>query len=189
MSEQITYLSKILSEMNDKVSSMVHIISEQGADLSRLPRIIKLKDKEIHVLKRRLSKYEVPNKDSHNSSILPFGESILAQVVHRTQSLCKKTDHKNGGQFGHPGPTLYTIVSPDIVKDHRSLYCEYYGISLEGSEFVCTGTSQVIDIPLPRPRVKEYRSFDVICSCGHVNQRLLPEECNMVRAFSLLWLF
>ena len=25
----------------------------------------------------------------------------------------------------------------------------------------------MVDIPLPRPQVKEHRSFDVTCSCGH----------------------
>ena len=71
MTEQVTDISKFLSEMNEKFSSMEQTISEQGADISRLYRIIDQKDKEIHVLKKRLSKYEEPDKDSHNSSIPP----------------------------------------------------------------------------------------------------------------------
>ena len=46
------------------------------------------------------------------------------------------------------------------------------------AESVCTGVSQVVDIPLPRPQVKEHRSFDVTCSCGHINKCPLPKECS-----------
>lgn len=48
---------------------------------------------------------------------------------------------------------------------------------LEESHSVCTGVSQVVDIPLPRPQVKDHRSFDIICSCGHINKSPLPKEC------------
>ena len=40
MIEQVTDISKFLSEMNEKFSSMEQTISEQGADISRLYRII-----------------------------------------------------------------------------------------------------------------------------------------------------
>lgn len=85
---------------------MEQTISEQGADISQLHRIINQKDKEIHVLKKRLSKYEKPDKDSHNSSIPPSQESISAKAVRRTQSLRTKSERKTGGQLGHPGSTL-----------------------------------------------------------------------------------
>ena len=51
MTEQVTDMSKFLSEMNEKFSSMEQTISEQGADINCLYRIIDQKDKEIHVLK------------------------------------------------------------------------------------------------------------------------------------------
>lgn len=178
MNEQVTDISNILSEMRHKLSSMEQTISDQGADISRLYRIIDQKDKEIHVLKKRLSKYEEPDKDSHNSSILPSQESISAKAICRTRSLRKKSERKTGGQFGHPGSTLETSISPDLIEEHKSDYCEYCGGSLDSSESVCTETSQVVDIPLPRPQVKEHRSFDVICSCGHINTCALPQECS-----------
>lgn len=178
MNEQVIDISKILSEMNDKLSSMEQAISAQGTDISRLHRIINQKDKEIHVLKQRLSQYEGPKKDSHNSSIPPSQESIPAKVLRRTQSLRKKSERKNGGQFGHPGSTLETSASPDFIEEHKSHYCECCGISLEEAQCICTGVSQVIDIPLPRPQVKEHRSFHVTCSCGHINKSSLPKECS-----------
>lgn len=131
----------MLSEMNTKPSLMGQTISEQGADISRIHRIINQKDKEIHVLKKYLSKYEEPDKDSHKSSIPPSQESLSAKVIRRTQSLRKKSDRKNGGQFGHPGSTLETSTSPDFIEEHKSHYCECCGSSLTGAESVCTGTS------------------------------------------------
>lgn len=164
--------------MNDKLSSMERFVSEQGAEISRLHRIINQKDKENHVLKKRLSKYEEPDKDSHNSSIPPSQESISANTIRRTRSLRKKSDRKNGGQFGHAGSTLETSVFPDFVEEHKSRYCECCNSSLDEAQSVCTGFSQVIDIPLPRPQVQEHRSFDVTCSCGHINTCPLPKECS-----------
>lgn len=178
MDEQVTDISKLLSEMNLKISSMEQTICEQGADISRLHRIINQKDKEIHILKKRLFKYEEPDKDSHNSSVPPSQESLAAKAIRRTQSLRKKSNRKNGGQFGHPGSTLETSTSPDFIEEHKPHYCECCGVSLEGAESVCRGTSQVVDIPLPRPQVKEHRSFDVTCSCGHINKCPLPKECS-----------
>ncbi len=64
MNERVTDISKILSEMNNKLSWMEQTISDQGTDISRLNPIINQKDKEIHVLKTRLSKYETTDKDS-----------------------------------------------------------------------------------------------------------------------------
>lgn len=130
MKEQVTDISKILSEMSHKISSMEQTISEQGADISRLYRIIDQKDKEIHVLKKRLSKYEEPDKGSHNSSIPPSQESLSAKAIRRTESLRKKSERKNGGQFGHPGSTLETSTSPDFIQEHKSHYCECVAVVL-----------------------------------------------------------
>ena len=47
MIEQVTDISKFLSEMNEKFSSMEQTISEQGADISRLYRIIDQKNQRV----------------------------------------------------------------------------------------------------------------------------------------------
>lgn len=70
MNEQVTDISKILSDMSHKISSMEQTLSKQDADVSRFYHIIDQKDKRIHVLKKRLSKYEEPDKDSHNGILL-----------------------------------------------------------------------------------------------------------------------
>jgi hypothetical protein len=89
MIEPVTDISKFLSEMNEKFSSMEQAISDQGADISLFIVLSIRKDKEIHVLKKRLSKYEEPDKDSHNSGITPSKESLSAKVFRRTQSCAR----------------------------------------------------------------------------------------------------
>lgn len=157
---------------------MEQTISKQGTDISGLHRIINQKDKENHVLKKRLSRYEESDKDSHNSSIPPSQELIPAKVVRRTRSLHKKSERKKGGQF------LETSSSPDFIEEHKSHYCECCAISLKEAQSVCTVVCQVVDIPLPRPQIKEHRSFDVTCSCGHINKSSLPKECSKRISYS-----
>ena len=45
------------------MKSVKQTVSEQGAEINRLNRVIDQKDKTIHDLKKRLSKYEKPPKD------------------------------------------------------------------------------------------------------------------------------
>lgn len=70
---------------------MEETISAQGADISRLHRIINHKDKEIHSLKKRLSKYEEPGKDSHNSSVPPLLKNQFRPRLFVVHSLCARS--------------------------------------------------------------------------------------------------
>lgn len=44
-------------------------------------------------------------------------ESIQAKAVRRTQSLRKMSERKNAGQPGHPGSTLKTSTTPDVIRN------------------------------------------------------------------------
>ena len=84
--EPVTGMKEILKALNQKVASLPNTVSERGAEISRLNRLDSLHQKDMHAakmkiaalekenaeLKERLSKYEKPEKDSHNSSIPPF---------------------------------------------------------------------------------------------------------------------
>ena len=74
--------------------SLKHTISEQRMEISRLNHRLGSKDREILMLKRelisvqeKLSQYEKPTKDSHNSSIAPSQEPIASRALRRTVSL------------------------------------------------------------------------------------------------------
>ncbi|MDR1882108.1 MAG: hypothetical protein LBR26_04920 [Prevotella sp.] len=104
MNTELTNIYEALSTLKSKISSLERTVSEQSVEISRLNRIINQKDKRIHALEKEnkklkegLSRYEKPDKDSHNSSIPPYRESITAKAVHRTNSLREKSSLKSGG--------------------------------------------------------------------------------------------
>jgi transposase/uncharacterized coiled-coil protein SlyX len=185
MNNDITDIYEVLSTLKSKISSLERTISEQSMEISRLNRIINQKDKRIHALEKenkklmeRLSGYEKPDKDSHNSSIAPSQESIKAKAIRRTSSLREKSTLKSGGQPGHPGRTLETSPDPDFIEVHMSEYCSHCGKTLNQSEAVLSGSSQVVDIPPVCPQVREHRCYTKTCTCGHINNASLPNECS-----------
>ena len=110
--------------------------------------IASLKDENAK-LREQLSCLEVPEKDSHNSSIPPGKESIKAQSVRRTRSLRMPGGRKSGGQPGHKGSTLLINPTPDETKIHTPLYCLCCGNSLSEITGKEIEIRQSIDIPLP----------------------------------------
>lgn len=152
-------------------------VSEQGAEIGRLNRLVDQKDKTIRELKKRLSKYEEPPKDSGNSSIPPTQDTIEKQIVRHTKSLRKPSGRKTGGQPGHEGHFLPTNEDPDIIIRHNpGDVCECCGESLADVEAEVIGKSQVIDIPPIKPVTTEHVLLGKRCKCGHMNKCRATEK-------------
>jgi transposase len=127
-------------------------------------------------LKARLAAHE-PLKDSHNSSIPPSKESIKAQALRRTRSLREKSNRPNGGQVGHTGSTLKTILSPSKVVLHTPNFCTRCGNNLSSIEGTIINTRQSVDIPLPiQAIVTEHRLVQKKCTCGQCSQLDFPKD-------------
>lgn len=126
---------------------------------------------KVGELTERLSKYENP-KDSSNSHRPPSSDFLKPN---KTNSLRTSSGKKPGGQPGHRGNTLKMVESPDVIEDHQPGHCEKCGkdLSLLPSELV--GKRQVIDLPLIKPVVTEYRVYKRVCTCGHFNEGSFPE--------------
>ncbi|MDR0348707.1 MAG: IS66 family transposase, partial [Tannerella sp.] len=60
-------------------------------------------NKENKVLRKRLSKYEEPPKDSSGSSTPASKEPMKSEVKRPAGSLRPKSDRQAGGQVGHTG--------------------------------------------------------------------------------------
>lgn len=101
-------------------------------------------------------------KDSSNSHI-PASKELSKK---KTESLRKKSDKKPGGQPGHKGTNLKMTSTPDEVEVLQPSYCGTCGHRFSASELKYRKSRQVIDIPLPRPIVTEYRQYVGKCSCG-----------------------
>ena len=91
--QDVKDIESVLSVIRKKMSELENTVSEQGSEIDRLNRLDASHKKEMHEakqtikrletenkkLKEKLSKYEKPQKDSHNSSIPPSQESISSK--------------------------------------------------------------------------------------------------------------
>jgi transposase/regulator of replication initiation timing len=183
MSLSLDNISEVLSSLHSDLESLQNTISEQRIEISGLYRRLDRKDKEILELKRenkrlkeRLSKYEEPTKDSHNSHIPPSKENIKSQQLRRTCSLREKSGKQSGGQQGHKGHTLELSSNPDTVHSHTRSYCRNCGRSLSGISPCLLEVRQVIDLPAVHPLTREHRTYSKLCSCGCLNKGSFPRE-------------
>ena len=179
----VTDLENVLTTFSEEIKSLRHTVCEQRAEISRLNHRLGSKDREILLLKReinslrgKLSEYEKPTKDSHNSSIAPSQEPIASRAIRRTVSLRKKSNLKSGGQPGHPGSTLEQTTTPDHIIRHAPDFCIECGRSLPEELSESLGVRQVIDLPEIKPVVSEHRIYGKQCSCGCYNRGTFPDE-------------
>ena len=179
----VTDIIHLLTTFKAETESLRHTISEQRMEISRLNHRLGGKDREILLLKRelntvreKLSHYEKPPKDSHNSSMAPSQDPIDSRALRRTVSLRTKSGRKSGGQFGHPGFTLEPAPVADRIIEHVPHFCKQCGCSLSGVQPECPGTRQVIDLPQIIPVVTEHRIYEKRCSCGCINKGTFPAE-------------
>lgn len=171
MNDQVEDMENVLADIAVRLMSLENTVSEPDSEINRLQRVIDLKDKTIHDLENRLSKYEDPPKDSHNSSIPPTLDSIENQIVRHTKTLRKKNGRKPGGQPGHKGHSLEKCDAPDFTVDYfLNDVCECGGESLESVKPELLGTSQVIDTPPVKPVIVEHALYGKRCKCGHMNK-------------------
>lgn len=122
--QTVTDITDVLKSMNDKLGAMQRTIDSQYDTICSLNRNIDKLNAEvskrntiIEDLKKRLAKYETPDKNSNNSSTPPSKEKIKDEVVRRTKTLRKTSGRKPGGQAGHKGCTLLKTDSPDSVEN------------------------------------------------------------------------
>lgn len=190
MSESINDIQQAIANLNKEMQLMGKEINNQHDEICRLSRNTQNLNKNLHasknrikvleeenlVLRNRLSKYEEPPKDSNNSSVPPSKESFKSETKRRTKSLREKSDNPVGGQKGHEGSTREKSENVDEIVDHTSNYCTCCGHDITAIEPTLEYTTQEIDIPLPRPIIREHRHYARVCTCGHHNRPSAPRK-------------
>lgn len=106
--------------------------------------MLKKKDKENEELRKRLSNYEGPPKNSGNSSTPSSKESMKDEIVRRTKSLREPSGRKPGGQPGHDGSTLELNDTVDNVVDEKFDVCDECGESLAGCDTELDYITQIL---------------------------------------------
>ncbi|WP_044065441.1 IS66 family transposase [Prevotella pectinovora] len=174
MKEQVTDISKVLLNIAEEMRLMRETINQQHTEITKLNRNIeslnhqlRKKNEEIAELKKLLSKYETPDKNSGNSSMPPGKERMKDEIVRRTKTLRKPSGKKPGGQEGHKGHKLSCVDTPDEVIDDVPDYCTNCGETLADAERILDYVTQKVSIPELKPVVKEIRHYVMVCkNCG-----------------------
>lgn len=115
-------------------------------------------------------------KDSHNSHLPPSSDRFVRQP----RSLRKKSEKPSGGQAGHPGQSLRFSSAPDEVIVQAVERCQQCQGDLHAVKPEAIERRQVVDIPLPRVLVREYRSEQK--QCPHCQQLTVAPFPEAVRA-------
>lgn len=153
--------------MQKTIDSQHDIICNLNRNINKLNAEVSKRNTILEDLRKRLAKYETPDKNSNNSSTPHSKEKMKHEVVQRTKTLRKTSGFKPDGQANHKGSTLLKTESPDSVEIIIPNYCNECGNSLEDSELVLDYVTQVISLPEMKPMVKEIRHYVAICSkCG-----------------------
>lgn len=141
--QQVNDITEVLRGLSEQIKSMQKTIDSQQAAICQinrngqaqlkkiqtLGRMLKKKDKELDELRKRLSKYEEPPKNSGNSSTPPSKERMKDEIVRRTKSLRKPSGKKPGGQPCHEGNTLELHDGADCIVAESPDLCDECGAS------------------------------------------------------------
>ena len=158
----IHYLVRSLQAKIDELENKIKIMEKENANFR-----YKLHQSELENtrLRERLSGYESPKKDSHNSHIPPSKQGLSSDKVQRTKSLREKSGKSPGGQSGHLGLSLELSGKPDKTVNHVPSYCPDCGKDLK-EEALLLEERWSIDIPPIVPQRILHRIYEKQCSCG-----------------------
>ena len=176
MKETVTDISAMLKSLTSQVQSMQETIDAQHTEIASLNRNINRLTNENRILRKRLSKYESPDKNSNNSSTPPSKESMEDEVVRRTKSLRTPSGLKPGGQPGHEARGKEMVERPDAIEERMSEYCRNCGRDLSCVEGELDYVSQVVDLPAVAPITTEYRHYKKTCPYGCSNKGYAPRR-------------
>jgi len=126
MIETIKDIEEVVKTVLFRSRELSKRIAELEAQKAALEAQNAALEAEAAELRTRLSRFEKPVKDSHNSSTPPSKESLKAQAVRRTRSLLVPGGRPTGGQKGHKGTTLLMNDTPDVILSHMPEYCSNF---------------------------------------------------------------
>ena len=169
----ILYLVKSLQEKIQYLESKSEVLEKENASLR-----YKLHQAELEItrLRKRLSHYENPKKDSHNSHIPPSRQPLSSGKLQRTKSLREKSGKPSGGQPGHPGVSLEFSRESDRIENHVPAYCPECGKDLNNTEALLLEERWSIDIPPVAPETILHRIHGKQCGCGCMVKAQAPES-------------
>lgn len=143
------------------------IIADLRQQLATALQRIDAQDKLIAELREKLG------QNSQNSSKPPSSDPPSAPAP----APKPKSGRKPGGQPGHKGHERILLpVDPEKVRDVKPERCKKCGTGLKGED-PHPYRHQVIEMPEPKPEVREARLHELECSCcGEKTRADLPAD-------------
>lgn len=167
--KKILELQEQNTGFHDQLESLVIQNIDSQKIISDLTTQITILNASIIELTRRL--HQDSSNSSKPSSADPYRKPSSKHINSR-----EKTGKKIGGQSGHKGSTVQKFELSDEVIKLDSAVCPNCGRTMHpySEDFIA---KQFVDIVMKR-MVKEYRSYDLICSCGNQMQAPFPDGLN-----------
>jgi transposase len=164
--ESITDILYLVRSLQSKITELENKIKVLEGENAHFRYKLHKTELENSRLSERLSRYESPKKDSHNSHIPPSKQDFSSAKIQRTKSLREKSGKSSGGQVGHPGFNLEFSRKPDKVVNHVPSYCPDCGKDLNKEEALLSEERWILDIPPIIPETILHRIYEKQCSCG-----------------------
>ena len=160
----------IIKTYNEGISAVVSMVNGINTKLESVTQELMIIKSENKKLNDRIAELEARlNKNSSNSSKPPSSDGLK-----KPRNMREKTGKPTGGQPGHEGRTLNKVENPDKVVDIKPQQCEC-GCCLTDVEGT-TYTRQVIEMPVIKVTVTEYKAHELICpNCKKVHKTEFPE--------------
>src|SRR6266705_3367567 len=164
--EENTVLREQLTHRDETIQQQQALLSEQNALIQHHGEQMSSLSEQLKALQDRLA------KDSHNSHLPPASD----RFVRTPKSLRKPSEKPSGGQPGHRGSSLQFSATPDEIILQQVERCEACQHDLRAVAACGRERRQVVDLPLPRLLVREYRAEQKHCPhCQHLTIAAFPD--------------
>src|SRR3989441_3718938 len=163
--EELEQSQKANHDLREGLKQAIMAIESQQEGVKPLEGLIDSRNERIKTLEGQQA------KDSHNSSLPPSSD----RFVRPPKSLRKKSGKSPGGQKGHRGHHLRQVETPDEVLIHPVIECSHCQHDLRTHPAEMPERRQVIDLPVKRLWVTEYRVEEKQCPvCYHLTRAPFP---------------
>jgi len=170
--EELVYLREENKSLREQLAQRDELIEQQQARLSEQNAVIQHHEEQMSSLSEQLKALrDRLAKDSHNSHLPPSAD----RFVRKPKSLRQKSEKKAGGQPGHPGSSLPFSSTPDEIIELQVDHCEACQHDLHAVAACGRERRQVVELPLPRVLVREYRAEQKQCPhCQQITRAAFP---------------
>src|SRR5713226_1207965 len=170
--EELVYLRKENTDLREQLAQRDALIQQQQARLAEQNAVIQHHGEQMSRLSEQLKAVQDRQaSDSHHSHLPPASD----RFVRTPKSLRKPSEKPSGGQPGHPGLSLQFSATPDEITLQQVERCEACQHDLHAVAACGRERRQVVDVPLPRLVVREYRAEQKQCPrCQQITRAAFP---------------